>query len=55
MSKVNPYHTSTDEDSNVQHNVYHNDNNCSDGKRIKLENKVSGRGNRLLCDECKTL
>lgn len=55
MAKVPAYHTSTDENSNGQRNVYHNDSNCSDGKRIKPENKVLGTGNRPLCDECKSL
>jgi hypothetical protein len=56
MSKVSPYHTVTPEAGQPGHrNVYHNDNACSDGKRILPQNRVPGTGGRPLCDECKTL
>ena len=53
--KVNPYHTTTPETAYGQRNVYHDNNQCSDGKRILAANRVSGTGGRPKCDECKTL
>jgi hypothetical protein len=44
--KVSPYHTTTPEDGAGHRNVYHDNNACSDGKRIKPEHKVSGTGGR---------
>jgi hypothetical protein len=53
--KVQPYHTTTPEDGAGHRNVYHDNNQCSDGKRIKAEHRVSGTGGRPKCDECKGL
>jgi hypothetical protein len=54
--KVQLYHTVTPEAGQPGHrDVYHDHNNCSDGLRIKPENRVSGTGGRNKCDECKTL
>lgn len=56
MAKVNPYHTRTPEGQEPGHrDVYHDHNNCSDGRRILPQNRVSGTGGRPKCDECKTL
>jgi len=52
--KVNPFHTVTPEKEHPGHrDVFHDQNNCPDGLRIKPENKRSGAGNRLKCDWCK--
>ncbi len=53
--KVTPFHTISPEYPPTHRSVYHDNNQCSDGKRIKPEHRVSGTGNRLKCDECKTL
>jgi hypothetical protein len=53
--KVNPFYTKNLKEGAGNRNVYHDNNQCSDGKRIKPENKESGTDNRLKCDECKTL
>lgn len=54
--KVNPHHTVTPEaDSQKHRDVYHDSNQCSDGKRILPHNKVSGTAGRPKCDECMTL
>lgn len=53
--KVNPYHTTHPEYGPGHRNVYHDNNTCSDGKRIKPEHRVSGTGGRPKCDECKRL
>lgn len=53
--KVQPYHTKNLEDGEGHRNVYHDNNQCSDGKRIKPENRESGTAGRPKCDECKNL
>lgn len=50
--KVLPYHTTTLEYPPRERNVYHNHNDCPDGKRIKQEHKVSGTAGRPRCDAC---
>lgn len=52
--KVNPFHTTSPE-SPPHRNVYHDNNQCSDGKRIKPEHRQSGTAGRPKCDECKSL
>lgn len=49
--KTAPYYTITEEKPK-QRDVYHDQTNCSDGRRILPENKRSGTGNRPKCDEC---
>jgi hypothetical protein len=53
MAKVDPYHTNSPEYSH--RDVYHNYDNCPDGKRIKPEHKEDGTAGRPRCDECKKL
>ena len=56
MAKVLPYHTTTPESGEPgRRDVYHDNNACSDGRRILPQNKVAGTGGRNKCDECKTL
>jgi hypothetical protein len=52
--KVNPYHT-TRLEYGGERNVYHDNNACADGKRIKPEHRESGKAGRPLCKECKKL
>jgi hypothetical protein len=54
MSKVSPYHTSVPEYGG-ERNVYHNDNACPDGKRIKPEHVTPGTAGRPLCKVCAGL
>jgi len=52
--KVNPYHTITPESTDPGHrDVYHDENTCPDGSRIKAENRRSGTDGRPKCDWCK--
>ena len=55
--KVQPYHTITPEAGQPGHrgDVYHDQSTCSDGMRIKPENRRSGSAGRLKCDDCKKL
>jgi hypothetical protein len=56
MAKVAPYHTTTPEGGEPGHrDVYHDQDNCPDGMRIRPWNRVSGTGGRPKCDECKKL
>jgi hypothetical protein len=54
VSKVPPYHTILPEYGG-ERNVYHNDDACPDGNRIKAEHKRQGTDNRPLCKECAKL
>jgi hypothetical protein len=53
-TKVAPYHTSHP-DYGRQRNVYHNDNACPDGRKIKPEHRNAGMSGRPLCKECARL
>jgi hypothetical protein len=53
--KVPPYHTSSIHYTSEERNVYHNDNQCPAGKRIKPEHKTAGTANRPLCKDCQRL
>jgi hypothetical protein len=51
MAKVSPYHTSTIE-TPPERNVYHDHDNCPDGKRILPKNRLSETGGKPRCKEC---
>jgi hypothetical protein len=55
MAKVAPYHTTTPEQEYRQRNVYHDLDDCPDGRRILRENRKSGMAGRPRCDACKDL
>jgi len=52
MAKVYPYHTKSEEEGPEHRNVYHDHDNCPDGKRIKAKNRESGKDGRPRCKEC---
>lgn len=52
MAKVAPYHTSSLHYTSAERNVYHNDDTCPDGRRIKPEHKTPGTAGRPLCKVC---
>ncbi len=53
MAKVSPYHTITPEKDKPGHrDVYHDHDDCSDGRRILPQDKRSGTAGRPRCDEC---
>jgi hypothetical protein len=52
VAKVAPFHTSEPETPPV----YHNNDDCSEGKKIKSWHKVTGTGTgRRLCKICEGL
>jgi hypothetical protein len=55
MGKVLAYHTNSPEYPPTHRNVYHDRDDCPDGRHIKLEHRVPGTGNRPRCDECTKL
>lgn len=55
MAKVSPYHTSSDEESAHNREVYHDHDDCEDGRRIKPWNKVAGTALRPKCKVCSAL
>lgn len=52
MSRVDPYHTTSIEYPPQERNVYHNHDDCPDGKRIRDWHRVAGTAGRPRCDEC---
>ena len=52
MANVSPYHTNSTEYAPAHRNVYHDHDDCPDGKRIKPEHRLSGTGNKQCCKEC---
>lgn len=54
MAKVNPYHTILPERP-PERDVYHDHDNCPDGRRIKPEHWKSGTAGRPRCKECQKL
>jgi len=55
MAKVAPYHTTSPEYPPSHRNVYHDRDDCHDGKAIKAKDKVAGTGNRPRCKVCTSL
>ena len=51
MAKVAPYHT-TKPEVPPERDVYHDHDNCPDGKRILPQHRASGTGGRPRCKEC---
>lgn len=52
MTKMAPYHTNSMEYPPKQRNVYHDHDDCPDGRRIKPEHRRTGDAGRQRCDEC---
>ena len=52
MSKVAAYHTNSSESPPKHREVYHDHDDCHDGKAIKREHKESGTGGKPRCKVC---
>jgi hypothetical protein len=48
MTTVPPFHSSRPQ----YHKVYHDDDDCRQGQRIRPENRVAGTGNWPRCGNC---
>lgn len=55
MAKVDPYHTTSDEESAHNREVYHDRDDCHDGTAIKSINKRPGTAGRPRCLVCTSL
>ncbi len=54
MAKVPPFHTKTEEEPG-QKDVHHDNDTCSEGKKIKSYNKEPGTNGKRLCKICADL
>jgi hypothetical protein len=54
MSRVRPYHTALPARP-PEHDVYHDHDNCPDGRRIEPAHLRAGTGGRPRCQECLKL
>lgn len=52
MAKVAAYHTTSPEYPPSHRNVYHDHDDCHDGKAIKPKDRVSGTAGRPRCKVC---
>jgi hypothetical protein len=52
MAKVAPDHTTSTEYPPTHRNVYHDHDDCPDGRRILPHDRVSGTGGKPRCDAC---
>ena len=55
MGKCAPYHTDSPEYPPEHRQVYHDHDDCPDGKRIKSWHKQAGTGGKSPCRECAKL
>jgi hypothetical protein len=55
MAKVSEYHTNSPEYPPKHREVYHNHDDCPDGKRIQTKHRENGTGGKPLCKECSKL
>ena len=52
MARVAAYHTDSQEEPPRHREVYHNHDDCKDGKRIMPQHRKEGTGGKPLCKEC---
>jgi hypothetical protein len=55
LAKVAPYHTDSPEYPPQHREVYHDHDDCPDGKRILPQHRKSGTGGKRRCKECEKL
>jgi len=55
VAKIDPYFTVFTEYLLAVRGVYHDQDNCEDGRAILPEHRVFGRGNRPRCTKCAKL
>jgi len=55
MAKVAPYHTNSEEYPPKHREVYHDHDDCFEGKKIQQKHRLSGTGGKKRCEECVRL
>ncbi len=48
MPTTSPWHS-------IKQDIHHNNTNCNTGNNIEQENRRSGTGGKVLCEECTEL
>jgi len=52
MAKVAPFHTNSEEYPPKHRQVYHDHDDCFEGKKIQQKHRESGTGGKKRCEEC---
>jgi len=52
MATVAPYHTNSEEYPPQHREVYHDHDDCRDGKQILSHHREAGTGGKKRCKEC---
>jgi hypothetical protein len=52
MARVAPYHTNSPEYPPAHREVYHDQDDCHDGRAIKPQHRLSGTGGKQRCKVC---
>jgi hypothetical protein len=55
MARVPSYHTNSPEYPPEHRQVYHDRDDCPDGRKIKPQHRESGTGGKPKCKECLRL
>jgi hypothetical protein len=55
MGSTPAFHTNTPEYPPKHRDVYHDRDDCHDGKAIKREHRINGTGDKKRCLECTRL
>jgi hypothetical protein len=55
MAKVSPYHTDSEEYEPKHREVYHDHDDCYEGKKIQAKHRKNGTGNKPRCKVCINL
>lgn len=55
MGKVYAYHTDSPEYLPQHREVYHDHDDCADGKKIEQKHRKAGTGNKKRCKVCERL
>jgi hypothetical protein len=55
MAKCPPFHTDSEEYKPKHREVYHDDDECSEGEKIEKKHRKDGEGNRKRCEVCDDL
>lgn len=52
MAKLAPFHTNSEEYLPKHREVYHDHDDCSEGKKIQATHRESGTGGKKRCEIC---
>jgi hypothetical protein len=55
MAKIAPFHTNSPEYPPEHRNVHHDNDACSEGKKIQPKHREAGTGGKPKCSVCQKL